>query len=119
MIHGGIDHENISCSHRHAILKEDIVSNSNVPTNGVVCLQLTQIISPTFYCVRLLEHYRDNKWTVINRSDEYAGFKAKLEAYYENEKDLRTHYPVVAGDLCIYMCDGKPYRAEIIRVFTR
>lgn len=119
MIHGGINHENSNCPLRHAILKEDIVSNGRAPRQGLVRLQFTRYVTPTYYCVRLIEHYKDGKWITINRSDEYVGFDAKFKAYYKDKENLLLHTSLKAGHLCLVMKNDKPYRAKIIKSYTR
>lgn len=119
MMHGGINHEDHNCYDRHAILKDDIVFNSSVPRQGLVRLQFTRFISPTYYSVRLIEHYKDGKWIAINRSNEFAEFADKFKAYYENKENLPLHTPIEAGNLCLVMRHNKPHRAKVIKVYSR
>lgn len=119
-MHGSSDHSS-DCPYRHMILHEDILTvNQSQITKGNIRFHVLKINSPTEYIIRpTMMKSEEEKWVVVNSSDEFIYLDTKLQAFYKNEQNVKCLPALKLGEKCAIEEHGKFYRGEILRVYKK
>lgn len=103
------------------ILQEDILTGTQSQiTKGNIRFHVLKIISPTEYIIRpTMMKSEEEKWIVVNSSDEFIYLDTEMQTFYKNEENVKCLPALKLGEMCAIQEHGKFYRGEILRVYKK
>lgn len=108
----------IKCPNRHILIDKDKNLIGNLPRNGLVKLELLEVLSANCYSMRVLE-YRPNasfKWKLRKCSTEaWLDFHERLNSYHSSQNGF-LHFvnSVEIGNLYAVLFENEIFRCRII-----
>lgn len=122
-VHGIYEHQaHEQCDYRHLLLPTDhLADDTKQISSGQLRFNVLKVISPTEYIIQPTVHAagQNEKWQMINSTDEFDNFYKKLQAHYKDEGNQSKLNCLELGEKCVVIALQKFHRAEIIRIIEK